>query len=48
MGAGIVYYWTIIIKEADSDEAVENMERIINKLNQSHTIFHFIDMREKA
>ena len=44
----IVYYWTIIIKEADSDEAVENMERIINKLNQSHTIFHFIDKREKA
>lgn len=44
----IVYYWTIIIKEADSDEAVENMERIVNKLNQSHTIFHFNDKREKA
>lgn len=43
----ITYYWTIIIKEADSDEAIGNMQRLINKLNQSHTVFNFRDERIK-
>lgn len=42
----IVYYWTIIVKDADSDEAIENMKRIIARLNQSHTIFNIRDERE--
>lgn len=42
----IIYYWTVIIKAADSNAAVENMKRIIKKLNQSHTVFIFRDERE--
>lgn len=41
----ITYYWTIMIKAAESDAAVENMKRIVNKLNQSHTVFIFRDER---
>lgn len=42
----IIYYWTIIVKEAASDEAIENMKRIITRHNQSHTIFNIRDERE--
>lgn len=41
----IVFYWTIVIKRADSDAAIENMKRIIKRLSQSHTIYDFRDER---
>lgn len=43
----IVFYWTIVIKAAVADENINKLRLLINKLNQSHTIFNIRDERGK-
>lgn len=46
-GENIVFFWEIIIKNAPSDQAVENMKRIFERKNQAHLVLTFIDKRSE-
>lgn len=41
----IVFWWTIVIKKADSEAAVAKMKQFIGKYKQSHTLVKYEDER---
>lgn len=46
--AKMVFWWDIIIKKADSEEAISRMKTFIAKYKMSHTAVRYIDERNQA